>query len=235
MELDLKQLVGTPPTAHHGPRQATRSVSTPHWTRGRAAAILPNMSDDQFNPPSAQALGREFEIETIARALIVSRGHVLLCRNLKPGPRGGHAFLPGGHVEFGEAAQVALRRELREEAGVEMTVGRCVLVGETSFTQSGRRRHEVNLVFHGELAVSAPAPIASLEPHIGFEWFPVERLADAGFKPDWMVPFIRQLGRAAAFAGPTGAGDLETGAAIWPSPTTSHPVWVSFMESPISP
>lgn len=165
-------------------------------------------------------------IEIVARALIVRGGWVLLCRNRKAG----HAFLPGGHVEFAESAQVALAREMNEEAGVDLRVGGCVLVGEASFVQNGRCRHEINLVFHGELppdratpaAGTKPDDIPSLEPHIAFEWFPVEHLghSHANFKPAWMIEHIRQR-----LAGQTRADA--------PNSRAPHPVWVSFMESPL--
>ncbi len=45
-------------------------------------------------------------IETIARAVILRRAHVLLCQNKEHG----YFYLPGGHVEFGETAADAVKR-----------------------------------------------------------------------------------------------------------------------------
>ena len=86
--------------------------------------------------------------EIIARGLWIHEGKVLLCQNVKHG----HQFLPGGHVEFGEQVAEALARELVEELGVKVTVGRFLGVCEAKFEQ-GRKgehsttHHELSLVF----------------------------------------------------------------------------------------
>ena len=59
------------------------------------------------------------KIELIARGLARRDNDVLLCLNLK----GGYAYLPGGHVEFGESAREALEREFVEESGIQVTSG----------------------------------------------------------------------------------------------------------------
>ena len=50
----------------------------------------------------------EKHIETIARGVCVKDGKVLLCF---PKDRS-YAYLPGGHIEFGETGRVALVREM---------------------------------------------------------------------------------------------------------------------------
>ena len=60
----------------------------------------------------------------VVAAVILRRGRVLVTRR----PRGGHlagmwAF-PGGKIEPGETAREALRREIREELGCRVAVGR---------------------------------------------------------------------------------------------------------------
>jgi 8-oxo-dGTP diphosphatase len=53
-------------------------------------------------------------IELISRAFILRGGKVLVAH--KKGAS--NTFLPGGHVEFGEPSDFALRRELKEEMGI---------------------------------------------------------------------------------------------------------------------
>jgi ADP-ribose pyrophosphatase YjhB (NUDIX family) len=125
-------------------------------------------------------------IELIARGVLRDGDRVLLCRNRKQG----HLFLPGGHVEFGERASMALEREMREEMGVDLVAGRFLGATEGWFEQVNKRgdsvrHHEVNLVF--ELGWSTgvdsasgvdpvPGEIESREAKITFEWWGVADL-----------------------------------------------------------
>jgi 8-oxo-dGTP diphosphatase len=125
-------------------------------------------------------------IEVIARGLLMDGGRVLLCRSVK----GGYYYLPGGHVEFGEAAGVALAREFKEECGVQVDVGTCGLVTEGVFMTRKRQHHEVNLVFHVERRGTASA-VTSAEPEIAFEWVDLAALTDLDVRPEivraWLV------------------------------------------------
>jgi len=116
-------------------------------------------------------------IEVIARGLCVRDGKVLICRNVKHG----YAYLPGGHVEFGEPAAVSLAREMVEEANAVVTVGRCLLVTEGAFETRKKPHHEINLVFHMELA--SPEPVVSVEPQIAFEWLDPASAVDTDLRP----------------------------------------------------
>ncbi|MFC0453031.1 (deoxy)nucleoside triphosphate pyrophosphohydrolase [Rhodococcus jostii] len=60
--------------------------------------------------------------EVVAAAIIVD-GRLLLAQRTRPPELAGLWELPGGKAEAGETAEDALRRELREELGVEVTGG----------------------------------------------------------------------------------------------------------------
>ena len=99
-------------------------------------------------------------------------------------------FLPGGRVELLESADEALRRELHEELGVEVTVERLLWVVENFFTLEGRRFHELGLYFQVALPPGVPAAGQFLgrEPDVPlvFAWFPLERLADVVLHPSFL-------------------------------------------------
>ncbi|MDP9255678.1 MAG: NUDIX domain-containing protein [Actinomycetota bacterium] len=82
-------------------------------------------------------------------------GRVLL------GRRGVEPFLgfwdtPGGFVEPGESLEECVRRELREEAGVEIAVGRLVLSVPDSYGPSGETT--INTFFECRLLSGEPRP-----------------------------------------------------------------------------
>lgn len=74
--------------------------------------------------------------------------------------------LPGGHIEFGESLIDGLKREFREEFGVEIVVGEVI----HAFTGMNGNNHEVEIDFLAEM-VDAHAEI-KLNPkdHSEFRW-----------------------------------------------------------------
>jgi len=139
----------------------------------------------------------------LARAVIRREDRVLLVR------ANGHAhtFLPGGHVEEGEGLTGCLRRELREELGVESRVGRYLGAVEHQWTREGTSQYEVNHCF----AVDVPALGSSADPpaqeaYLSFEWAPVDALGDARLQP---AP-LRRLLAAPEEATPWWASTLDS-------------------------
>jgi 8-oxo-dGTP pyrophosphatase MutT (NUDIX family) len=55
----------------------------------------------------------------IVRGVLIEDNKVLLAQS----KGNNNTFLPGGHIELGESAKVALEREIEEELGITCTVG----------------------------------------------------------------------------------------------------------------
>ena len=130
-------------------------------------------------------------IENIARGVCVVDGHVLLCRPAN----GGYTYLPGGHIEFGEKGAEALAREVKEELGIESSVGELLGVVESSFVQRGRPHAEISLVYRLKLGNAgdgtAKLPdVKSREDWIEFVWWPVDRIGEANLLPPEMVRHV---------------------------------------------
>ena len=110
-------------------------------------------------------------IEVIARGVCVVDGKLLLCK-----AKGGTTtYLPGGHIEFGEAGRQALVREIKEELGLDSTAGAFLGVVENSFLQHGKPHAEINLVYQLTLA---EGEVKAREDWIEFEWRWLDDLGD---------------------------------------------------------
>ena len=101
-------------------------------------------------------------------AVIDEHSRVFLVRHTYV--RGWH--LPGGGVEVGEAAEEALRRELREEAGIELT-GPPVLHGVFFNSNASPRDHVVVYVVRAFSVVHPKQPDAEIA---GAAFFPLNEL-----------------------------------------------------------
>ena len=98
--------------------------------------------------------------------------------------------LPGGRVEFGESASVALARELAEELDVAVEVGRLIWIAENFFTYQDMQHHEIGFYFQVSLPDGSPLQARS-EPFTGyddsvlltFEWYPIAGLEGVALYP----------------------------------------------------
>ena len=85
----------------------------------------------------------------------------------------GRYELIGGHVDPGETLEDALRREVREEIGVEATVGQ--IVG--AFTYESEDTFKVEICYLCELADASAEPVINPEDHSEGQWIDSSQLA----------------------------------------------------------
>jgi ADP-ribose pyrophosphatase YjhB (NUDIX family) len=132
--------------------------------------------------------GRTFNFR--AAAVIVRDGRVLLHR----ADYEDFWSLPGGRVEMLEESREALRREMLEELGEEVEVGRLVWVGENFFEFQRADFHEMGMYFE----VSLPAGSALVRRteewwaeeddgvKICFRWFGLEEAPELPIVPGFL-------------------------------------------------
>ena len=116
--------------------------------------------------------------------IAVHDGYLLVEHNT----RHGHCFVPGGRVEYGESAAEALARELYEELGEEVEVGRLVLVTDNFFEQGNQRYQEAALYFLVHFAPGSKTPgrrgrFEAGEPGTVFQWIRIEEAEQARLLP----------------------------------------------------
>jgi len=125
-------------------------------------------------------------IELISRAVIRREDKVLLAHKLGEV----NTFLPGGHIEEGEYAEEALRRELREELGVESRILGFIGMLEHKFAdEDGRKHEEINLIFEAEIEDSRAE---SAEGHLEFKWIKPADFTDNVLLPSSLSMLLKK-------------------------------------------
>ncbi|WP_413699078.1 NUDIX domain-containing protein [Psychromonas sp. KJ10-10] len=116
-----------------------------------------------------------------------------------------NTFLPGGHIEFGEKAEDALRREIFEEMGLVIDSTTFLGAIEHKFEDAEHLNLEIALVFRASISDLDPKdkPI-SLESHLEFFWLKPDELVRANLKPAPLIELISCLDeKSGAFWGST--------------------------------
>lgn len=103
--------------------------------------------------------------QLVVGAVVQHDGKVLLLQRPEDDFMGGIFELPSGKVEAGEALDAALKREVKEESGLDVAAIRDYL-GSFDYTSgSGKKSRQFNFA----VDVTAPEPI-ELQEHDAYTW-----------------------------------------------------------------
>jgi ADP-ribose pyrophosphatase YjhB (NUDIX family) len=104
--------------------------------------------------------GAQITVKAFAVLLNPARGAHLVWRghDATKTPPDFHRLL-GGHVEFGEAAVDAVRREILEETAAELLDPRRLGILENRFVYEDQPGHEIVFVYTGSLTPPEPVPV----------------------------------------------------------------------------
>lgn len=115
-----------------------------------------------------------------AAAIILRDDAVLLARHEKDGKS--YWVLPGGGVDFGESVGDALKREIREEASLDIRLGEFVMLNDS--IPPDCHRHILNLYFRAEIAGGTLRVGQNDKRLRGMEFVPVDDLPKISLYPD---------------------------------------------------
>ena len=126
-------------------------------------------------------------------ALLRWQGRILLIRHEKPGKE--YWLLPGGGVNSGESLVDALRRELREELGIDDRLpveGPVAIVDSIAPERSFAAKHVVHIIFDGDLGGRSLETVTSVDAAVrGHRLFALGELEEVVLHP----PIQRFLAR----------------------------------------
>lgn len=90
--------------------------------------------------------------------------------------------LPGGNLEFGESLTLALTRELEEELGIKVEIGKLMIVGEVHFPTS--QKQTIHFVFEGHISVGTPILNPEHTSARAIRWLGIEELSTVNLYPN---------------------------------------------------
>jgi len=112
-----------------------------------------------------------------ADGIILKNNKILLVKRI-PYPFSGFWSLPGGHVEYGERVETAMKREMKEELGITVKIKK--LIGIYSDPKRDPRYHTVTAIYllekiKGKIKLDWESseyrffPLSKLPAKIGFD------------------------------------------------------------------
>ena len=120
-------------------------------------------------------------------SIAIIDGHVLVHRD----PEADFWVLPGGRVEMMEPAHLALEREMLEETGLKVSVGRLVWIIENFFQLQENTHHELGLYFEISIGSNVLPDAKTFlgkegDTELEFRWARFGELPGLGIQPAFL-------------------------------------------------
>jgi ADP-ribose pyrophosphatase YjhB (NUDIX family) len=137
------------------------------WRHCPVCATPVTADDGRFECPECGFSTYAHSKATSSGLVVDDEDRVLLAKRAND-PFAGKWDLPGGFLEEGEHPLDGLRRELREEAGIEVGDERLLGIWMDRYEYRGRVVATLNIYYTARLAEGAPAPADDVAE---FRWF----------------------------------------------------------------
>ncbi len=111
----------------------------------------------------------------------------------------GFWFLPGGRGEFLEPSRDTLKREMQEELGIEVQIGRLVWVVESFFYLNSKSYHEIGLYFLMELPGTSQLTEKTVfygeddGLRLTHKWFRLDELKNITLHPSFLKTALQKI------------------------------------------
>jgi 8-oxo-dGTP pyrophosphatase MutT (NUDIX family) len=124
----------------------------------------------------------------LSRAVIFKDNKVLLAK------ANGYSntFLPGGHIEIWESTEEALKREIKEELGIKISIKRFLGDIEHQWESKGINNLEINHIFEAEMKDEFEK-IESKENHLEFFWVKLEDIHKHSLQPFPLLDMLNNI------------------------------------------
>lgn len=137
-------------------------------------------------------------IHVQARALIIQDEHILLCKT--KGLKENFYFLPGGHVNHAESLIDCLKRELKEEIGLDFKIGDFLACSEHYYNQKYQlykcHKHDYGFIYRAEISQQLTNNIQTIEDHIEIHLLKLSDLDNINYQPARLKNYIFKWAKA---------------------------------------
>lgn len=136
----------------------------------------------------------DYKLNMRAAVVIIHNGKILVHKNIKSD----HYALLGGRVEIGEASNITVKREVKEELGKEIEILGYIATIENFFTMKGNKYHEIEFIYQAEFANDVDKLIKETmkntegKEYLQYEWIDINSIDEYKILPEIAKKIIKE-------------------------------------------